>query len=397
MLDLLCNSSKRFSLAQRGRRSALKAIDPGILMTGLIALLGFAQSARADSVVLKNGDHLTGTVTQLIGGKLTLTTAYAGAVTINWDEVTLVKLDRPMVLPSETRHGKQVEIQKMEITGIERTDSGFVVTTAQGPQPVPGPAVTTLRSAAAQTAYEATLRPNLLHGWNGGANLSLALARGNSETTTVGTGVTLVRPTRTDKTSIYLNTLYTHDGVAGTTTANTTNAGVRYDHNLKPKVFAFGTVDFATDALQELDLRSVVGGGLGWHALNSPKQQFDILGGLVWTHESYSTIAANNTTTPPTPAVPPETNSFAALDFGEQYNRKLGKTSTFTEQAYIFPDLNDTSQFRFTLNSGLNTRINNILSWQTTLSDVYVTNPPAGTKDNDLIFTTGLGFSFTRK
>jgi putative salt-induced outer membrane protein len=163
-------------------------------------------------------------------------------------------------------------------------------------------------------------------------------------------------------------------------------------------VFAFGTGDFATDALQYLDLRTVAGGGFGWHAIAKPVQQLDILGGIVWTHESYSSFTTTNATPPPaTIFTPAETNSFAALDFGEQYTRKLGASSAFTEQAYIFPDLQDTSQYRFTLNAGLTTKIKSFLSWQTTVSDVYVTNPPPGTKDNDFILTTGLGFNFTRK
>jgi len=374
------------------RRSRL---FPAFLAGSLAVLLVVAATAaHADSVILKNGDHLTGTVSQLAGGKLTLKTAYAGDLSITWDEVTSIKMDKALVLPVETRTGKKVEIRKMEITAIERTGTGFVVTTASGPEPVPAPVLTTLRDAAAQQAYEASLRPNLTHGWAGAANVSLALSRGNSQTLSIGTGVTAQRPTRTDKTSLYFNTIYAHDGLTKTTTAESTNSGLRYDHNLNPKLFAFGTGDFAVDQLQNLDLRSVLGGGFGWHAIAKPVQTFDVMGGVVWTHENYSRVAPTDSNPSGTPA---STNSFAALDFGEQYSRKLGKTSAFTEQAYIFPDLHDTSQYRFTLNSGLSTRIASFLSWQTNLSDIYVTNPPTGTKGNDLILTTGLGFNFTRK
>jgi len=368
---------------------------PAFFIGAFAVLLGVASTAaRADSVILKNGDHLTGTVSQLAGGKLTLKTAYAGDLSITWDEVTSIKIDKALVLPIETRTGKKVEIKKMEITAIERTGAGFVVTTASGPEPVPAPVLTTLRDAAAQQAYEASLRPNITHGWTGAANVSLALSRGNSQTLSIGTGVTAQRPTRTDKTSLYFNTIYAHDGLTKTTTAESTNSGLRYDHNLNPKLFAFGTGDFAVDQLQNLDLRSVLGGGFGWHAIAKPVQTFDVMGGVVWTHENYSRVAPTDSNPSGTPA---STNSFAALDFGEQYSRKLGKTSAFTEQAYIFPDLHDTSQYRFTLNSGLSTRIASFLSWQTNLSDIYVTNPPTGTKGNDLILTTGLGFNFSRK
>lgn len=367
----------------------------GLLAAASLILLPAAVSA--DTLALKNGDHLTGNVTQVTGGKLTLRTAYAGDIVIAFDQVSSVKVDKPVVLSLETKNGKKVEIRKVDITTIDRSESGFTVTTASGTESIPASGLTTVRTPDAQQAYEASLHPGWLHDWTVNANVSFALARGNSDTTTVGTGANLVRPTLADKTSLYFNEIYTHDGLLDQTTADHINAGTRYDHNLIPKIFIFGTGDFATDALQYLDLRTVAGGGLGWHAIAQPKQQLDVLAGLVWTHESYSTVPANTSTIPPTPAVPPEVNSFAALDFGEQYTRKLGATSSFTEQAYIFPDLQDTSQYRFTLNSGLTTKIKSFLSWQTTVSDVYVTNPPAGTKDNDFILTTGLGFTFTKK
>lgn len=369
----------------------------------LLGICGLSTAVFADTVVFKNGDHLTGTVTQVDGGKLTLHTDAMGDVTISFDQVASVKMEKPVVLSLTSKEGKKTVTRKVEITEIDRTDSGFTVVTKEGPETVATAGLTTVRTPAAQTAYEASLHPGLLHAWTTTANVSFALARGNSNATTLGTGITAQRPTLTDKTSIYFNDIYanttaTTDGIStSSTTANNIGAGVRYDHNINPKLFAFGTADFFEDQLQYLDLRSVLGGGFGWHAFKRPKQQMDVLGGLVWTHESYSTVPENDSTTPITPAVPPITNSFAALDIGETYNAKLGAGSIFTEQAYIFPDLQDTSQYRFTLNSGITTKIKSFLSWQTTVSDIYVTNPPAGTKDNDFILTTGLGFTFTRK
>jgi hypothetical protein len=43
---------------------------------------------RADTVVLKNGDRLTGTAVKLEGGKLTFKTAYADSIAIAWDQVS---------------------------------------------------------------------------------------------------------------------------------------------------------------------------------------------------------------------------------------------------------------------------------------------------------------------
>jgi hypothetical protein len=156
---------------------------------------------------------------------------------------------------------------------------------------------------------------------------------------------------------------------------------LRYDHNLNPRLFAFGTGDFSSDALQDLDLRSIIGGGFGWHPVKSPRQTLDILGGLVWTRETYS---------------PGPTNSFAALDLGEQYTRKLGAASLFTEQMYFYPDMSQPGQYQFSFNSTFSSKLGKMFNWQTTFSDRYTSFPPAGTLKNDVILTTGLGITLAR-
>ncbi len=63
-------------------------------------------------------------------------------------------------------------------------------------------------------------------------------------------------------------------------TSNTNKGGARYDRDIIPRMFAFVNTDFFTDALQDLNLRSVVGGGLGFHAIKTPSTTLDLLGGI---------------------------------------------------------------------------------------------------------------------
>src|ERR1017187_925263 len=93
-------------------------------LAALVASLG-AQGLRADTVMLKNGDRLTGTAVKLEGGKLTFKTAYADAIAIAWDQVASLTTTQPMVLPTQNR--------VLSITALERTPAGLVVTTASGP------------------------------------------------------------------------------------------------------------------------------------------------------------------------------------------------------------------------------------------------------------------------
>jgi hypothetical protein len=339
----------------------------------LATLLLFLTPTRlcADTVVLKNGDRLTGTAVKLANGKLTFKTAYADAIAITWDQVTSLTLSQALILP--TPKGT------VSVISVERSEAGFVITTSSGPTMLAPASVTVLRSPADQKAYKASLHPNWAHAWAGTANVSLALARGNSDTATFGAGFAAARATRTDKTSLYATTLYSKNANAiPSTSANASGGGLRYDHNLNPKLFAFGTGDFTSNALQNLDFRSIVGGGFGWHAVKTPRQTFDILGGLVWTHETYS---------------PGPINSFAALDLGEQYTRKFGASSLLTEQVYLYPDLNQLSQFQLATDATFSTKLGKLFNWQTTFSDRYTSFPPAGTLGNDVILTTGLGIT----
>jgi hypothetical protein len=336
-------------------------------------VLAAAASLRADTVVLKNGDRLTGTAVKLDGGKLTFKTAYADAIAIAWDQVISLTTAQPLVLPMPK--------QTLMVTGVERSETGLILTTSSGPTTLPPAAVTVLRSPADQKAFEASLHPNWSRGWAGTASLSLALARGNSQTATIGTGFAAARQTRTDKTSLYANSLFSSNGNPSVTSADTAGGGLRYDHNVAKQIFAFGTADFYSDQLQNLSFRSIAGGGGGWHAIAAPKETFDVLAGLVWTYEVYK---------------PGATNSFAAIDLGEQFTRKFGAASIFTEQAYFYPDLQKTGDYQLNFNSAFSTKLGKIFNWQTTVSDQYTSFPPSGLKDNDIVLTTGIGITLAR-
>jgi hypothetical protein len=88
-------------------------------------------------------------------------------------------------------------------------------------------------------------------------------------------------------------------------------------------------------------------------------------------------------------------HNYGALTLGEELAHKLGKTSLLTEKLYFYPDLTQTGEYRGTFDLGFVTKISKWLGWQNAFSDIYVSNPPEGTKQNDVVLTTGLNFTFT--
>jgi putative salt-induced outer membrane protein YdiY len=237
----------------------------------------------------------------------------------------------------------------------------------------------------------------MLHGWNGGANVGFSLARGNSQTTNLALAINAVHPTLSDKITIYLSSIDTKNELSTpTTVANLVTGGLRYDRNIGARMFAFVGADFMSNALQELDLRGVYGGGLGYHAIKSDATTLDFLAGLNYTHETYSNgLEVLPPTMPPTFASYGVTNRFAALTLGQELMHKAGKTTVITEKLYFFPDLSNSGEYRGTFDLGTVTKISKWLGWQNQFSDIYVSNPPEGAKQNDIVLTTGLNFSFT--
>ena len=380
------------------------------IVVGLLLLL--AIPAVADQIVLKNGDRLTGSIAKSDGKSLVIKTDYAGEVTVKFDAIQSLTSTGDL----NVTVGGKTAVGPVTTTGADVV----VATKTAGPVEAPISSVTLLRSPAEQAAYEKSLHPGLLEGWAGGANLGFALTAGNSETKNLNIGFNGTRTGFHDKLTLYETSIYATTGklalqpIPSQTTANANSGGIRYDHDFAPRVFAFVNGDFFNNALQNLDLRYILGGGIGFHAIKTPNTTLDLLAGINYTHESFSDLAETVTN----PAPPPPTitvlynhsDSSAALTVGDYFSHKLGKNSVFTQSFLFYPSFSQTNIafpgappddvriLRGAFNLGLVTKLHKWLGWQVTLADVFdnhplASNPPI--ERNDITLSTGLNFSFT--
>ena len=353
----------------------------------VISLTAFSSSLFADQVTLKNGDRLTGTVVKSDGKTLVLHTDAADDVTLKMDAVQEIKSDAELHVT--------LKDGKTAVGPVSTTDGKIAVATkSQGTVEAPTTDVTLIRNDAEQAAYDKSLHPGLLHGWQGGTNVGFSVARGNSQTENLALAINAVHPTINSKITLYESSIYTRNDLASPgIVANLTTAGLRYDHDLKPKLFVFGAGDFMSNALQYLDLRQVYTGGFGFHAIKNDNTILDFLGGVNYTHETYS----NGAPIPGTGAFVSYglTNRFVALTLGEELNKKLGKSTVLAQSLDFYPDIQNTSDYRFTFTLGTVTKISKWFGWQNQFGDIYVSNPPVGAKKNDMLLTTGLNISFT--
>ena len=345
------------------------------LPSGLLVLLAFySVVAFADQVVLKNGDRLSGDILKSDSKALVIKTEFAGEVTVQWSAIE--EIHSTQSLHVEAKDAKPA-------TGTVTTEgTDLVITTADNRTvTVPKEAVVDMRSPEQQTAWERSQHPGLTQGWTGGANVGFALTAGNSETKNLALAFTADRKSVNDHVALYENSVYATNGTAGGvngTTANSIQSGIRYERNISARAFGFVSSDFQTDALQSLDLRSVFGAGFGYHAIKNDRSTLDLLAGANYTRENYTTLKRN----------------VAALTLGQELTHKLGKSTLLTQKLYVFPALNEGGEYRATFDFGTVTKISKWLGWQTAFGDIYVTNPPAVKKRNDITLTTGLNVTF---
>ena len=332
-------------------------------------------AAWADQITMKNGDRVTGSIIKKDGKTITIKTTEFGEVTTPWDHVESITADKPVTVVLQ--NGQSVQ-------GTLATTGGKVEVVAPNRRVDVAPAeITTIRNADEQRAYERLLKPGWLDLWAGTATLGLAGTSGNARTSTFTTSVAAARVTNTDKTALYFNAIKASAFANGITsdTAQAIRGGVSYDRNLSPRLFLNLFNDYEYDRFQNLDLRFVIGSGLGFHAIKGERSALDLLAGFDYTHSRFST---------------PEIRNSGEFYWGDDYKLKLTGATSLIQSFRMFNNLSETGEYRVNGDLGLTTKVWKWLSWNLSLSDRYLSRPAPGRKTNDFLYTTGLGITFAR-
>lgn len=319
-------------------------------------------TSRADQLVMKNGDRVTGTVVKKDGKRVTVKTDQFGVVTASWDQVDSVTIDKPVTVVLRDGKSLQGTLATLNVTPAE---------------------VETIRDADEQRAYERLQKPGWTDLWAGTGTLGFAGTTGNARALTFTTGVNAARVTNTDKTSIYFNSIQASALVAGkhSDTAQAVRGGLGYDHNVGPRLFVNTFNDWEYDKFQNLDLRFVLGGGLGFHAVKNERSILDLLGGIDYDHSRFGT---------------PLTRDSAEAYWGDGYTYKLNASTALVQSFRMFNGLTDPGIYRVNFDVGASARLAKWLNWNVSLSDRYLNRPAPGRLTNDLLYTTGLGITFAR-
>ncbi|MCD6404285.1 MAG: DUF481 domain-containing protein [Planctomycetes bacterium] len=297
----------------------------------VLAVVGVAAGAvLADTVVMKNGDRITGKVIKLASGRLTVETAYMGKVEIDFAEVgSIVTEDRVAVKVQDGsllvgvlgwRQGAQASVTSGEV--VHTIPAGEV--TAFGPVEGPGPVR-----------------------WTGSFEMGISGQSGNSETLRGNAKLAVERKYERFAIEGYACGRYARED--GRQSDNQQSAGARTETQVGRRSFWYSSLDLERDEIKDLDLRTAVSFGIGHNWWKEDANYFKTGIGAGFTHESFRDD---------------DDEIYPAAEVTAGYSRKLNGLLTFANDTKVLLDLNDIDGWRAENDACLSVSLTDNGSWK---------------------------------
>jgi len=243
-------------------RTHLKPGWIGILAV-VVSLLGHS-SAKADTIILDNGDRVSGKVQRLRRDRLELDTSHSGTISIDASRIISVETDGDVtvILKDYTRH----------IGRLIPGDTG-VLTLQASPEtkPVeiaPERVSVLLPGALAAEAWRIT----------GRATGGVTDTSGNTDVTRINVDGEIIARRNLDRWSLTGNGNQADD--RGMQTEGNATIGLKYDRFMSESLYLYGGSTLEHDRLKDLRLRSTVGTGAGYQILDSHRTRLSLEGGI---------------------------------------------------------------------------------------------------------------------
>ncbi len=329
-----------------------------------VALLISATFVQADQITFKNGNTLTGKVSESDGKTISFDSALAGMVKVKLGDIKNLTTDTPVRL--KLTDGTKAE-EPLGLAG-----DGHVMI---GGKAVPLTSISSMKTAPAK--------------WTGDLSIGAAIARGNSYSDSVNLAVNASR--RTDYDRMTLNGGYSYGrqkdtttGISSTTVENCFVAG-KYDYFLNDQLYLFAAARFDKDRIANLDYRITPSVGLGYQWIERPDLSFNTELGMAYVYEAYQTVPAG-----------------AAEDNGGQISARgayhlVGKFNdkvSYFHDLEIYPSLENFSSFFVTSDAGVRAALTKAMFAQLKFQVDYDSTPATGAQKFNLLYLLGVGWTF---
>ncbi len=324
----------------------------------LALVVAFAVPARADEyVTLKSGDKVTGTLKKLDKKTLEIETAYAGTLEIDWTQVVSLQCDRPAVV--WTVSGERI--------------AGTLSATAGGQLQIQPP-------GGAPVAIDlANVKRIRLAGasWTGALTVAARDTEGNSSTLGALLNGELVRTTEINE--LKLKGIFRYgENQSAVSEANWYTLG-RYRHDVAGPVFVYVSAEFMQDRFKDIDLNTILSGGLGVTILDEDWATLSSEAGLAYVRNSFRTN-------------PDESHLAGRVGMDALVDLPLGLA--FTDSLVYVPNFETTNDWQARNEAAIATEI--AAGWKASIGMIleFDDKPEPGRRQDDETYYLGIGYAF---
>jgi putative salt-induced outer membrane protein YdiY len=313
---------------------------------------------RADEVLLRNGDRLTGTIVTMEEGTLTFRTSHSGEVKIQWGEIEQLSADDP------------IKIQlKQEVEEPDWTDLLYkrYTTVSAARIGVDGPIL--LDEVMA-------INPPPPIRYQGTLNIGGNRTGGNTNTQAVNASTRWT--IRSDRHRVLAEGKYNYGEVNNQVTVRNALASLKYDLFLSRKIFGNAEGLLEKDKFQSLTSRTTIGAGLGYQFIDTPRATVSAVAGLAHVSEHYTNAPSVET---PSTRWSLRTEFVLVPDRVRLFHKHEG-----------FVDFGERTALRFFADQGLRITLIGNLFFNVEYDIRYNGAPAPGRKRTDEAVIFGIGF-----
>ena len=339
-----------------------------LVIIGLLLGTGIAHGARRDVVVMKNGDHFTGSVSKMEYGVLYVDTEYmTDPVTVDWLQVESIQATIEFQVALKNGMRAAGMIAKSPAHGSPGGD--FTIQTA----------FQTITVASADVVSIESQRQHFWRQLKGSVDAGANFTSGNSQVGINSDANVFYGVTNWSASISFTSSFSTQSEGSETNIWEPQIIGNAY---VGLNSYIFGIGDFLHSTEQQLDLRMTGGGGYGQFWIRTNEQYLRWVGGIVYTHEVFDTVGAK----------PAYQNIEAMAGLQGQLFRFY--RYRLQSQWLVFPSLSDPGRVRMTTRNTLSVKLPNNFYSSLSFWDNYDSRPPVVARKNELGISSSLGWSF---
>ncbi len=266
-----------------------------------------------DVVVLSNGDTLHGTFVRSVKGTVVFQSGPLGQLHIPWSSIRELRTAEPYAVLRKSASSHDVQSGNVPRGRLSMTGQTLIV------HPVISAAITKIplkdvRIVTSMKTLDKQLggQEGFFEGWNGNATAGASLVTATENQYTVTTGISLNRtaPTvswlrRRNETQFNFSSSYGkitqpayYDSSGTLVPATVTKTAIYHadaerDQYFTARFFALAQTSFDHNYSQNLQLQQIYGGGIGWTALQTHRQQANLKATVQYEKQQFIASATN--------------------------------------------------------------------------------------------------------